>query len=178
MAKSLELGRGRGKQMDCDRVFTFEALRREFGVTSRTLRYYEEQGLLAPARVGQQRLYRAQDRTRLRLVLICRRAGVSIADARRLVAVRAPFDGEAKAGPRDLEALRSLIAKLTRRRSEICALISDLELWIGSTRVNAIQSRGSCSGPMRSAEPQGDRANRGQRDGERLTGRTDARRLK
>jgi DNA-binding transcriptional MerR regulator len=113
--------------MDSDRIFTLQALRREFGVTSRTLRYYEEQGLLSPERLGDQRIYSPQDRLRLRLVLICRRAGMSLSDVRGLVSVCLPPDEGFAEAMRELAAFHALIAALAQRRRELESMISELE---------------------------------------------------
>ena len=61
---------------DCD-VFSIRDLAKEFGVSARTLRFYEEKGLLDPVRKGQERLYSRRDRARLRYVLMGRNVGFS-----------------------------------------------------------------------------------------------------
>ena len=61
-------------------TFTITELSREFEVTPRTIRYYEDQGLLSPRREGQQRVYAKRDRTRLKLALRGKRLGLSLAD--------------------------------------------------------------------------------------------------
>jgi DNA-binding transcriptional MerR regulator len=150
---------------DSDRIFTLQALVREFDVTSRTLRYYEEQGLLSPQRAGQRRLYSARDRARLRLVLICRRAGMALRHVVRLLSVGAPLEADAGPDADDVATLRRLIAALTQRRSDLDELISAFEhmhegmslAWGG--RAAAIRREGACSIlPFRPrAEPDTDR---------------------
>lgn len=134
-----------------DRIFTLQALVREFDVTSRTLRYYEEQGLLSPGRAGQRRLYSARDRARLRLVLVCRRAGMALSDVVRLLSVGAPLEADAGPDVDDIATLRRLLAALTQRRSDLDELISELEhmheglslAWSG--RAATIRREGACS---------------------------------
>ena len=66
-------------------VFGIGELAQEFGVTLRTLRFYEKRGLLAPARKGTTRLYGRRDRARLRLALLARTLGFSITEAKQLI---------------------------------------------------------------------------------------------
>ena len=69
-------------------TFTISELAREFDVTPRTIRFYEDQGLLAPDRAGaggRQRVYSQRDRTRLKLTLRGKRLGVSLQEIRQLV---------------------------------------------------------------------------------------------
>ncbi len=58
--------------------FSITDLRKEFGVTTRTMRHYEEIGLINPSRRGQTRVYSSADRTRLRLILRGKRLGLSL----------------------------------------------------------------------------------------------------
>lgn len=60
-------------------------LAREFDITPRTLRYYEDHGILDPERVGTQRIYHTRDRTRLKLALRGKRMGFTLADIRSLI---------------------------------------------------------------------------------------------
>jgi DNA-binding transcriptional MerR regulator len=66
--------------------YTISDLAREFGVTTRTIRHYEEVGLLNPARRGQARVFSAADRTRLKLILRGRRLGFSLEESREMTA--------------------------------------------------------------------------------------------
>ncbi len=95
-------------------------LAREFGVTARTIRHYEDEGLIAPLRDGQRRVYRPRDRTRLRLILRGRRLGFALAEVREIVDLYDAPPGEA--GQLDL-----LLAKIAGRRAELEAKRADLE---------------------------------------------------
>lgn len=69
-------------------TFSISELAREFEITPRTIRFYEDQGLLAPRRTGpggRQRVYSQRDRTRLKLTLRGKRLGLSLAEVRALV---------------------------------------------------------------------------------------------
>src|SRR6201995_1609691 len=67
------------------RTFTIRQLTKEFGVTARTLRFYEDEGLIAPERRGQTRIYSSRDRVRITLILRGRRVGFSLAEIRELL---------------------------------------------------------------------------------------------
>ncbi len=95
-------------------------LAREFGVTARTIRHYEDEGLIAPLRDGQRRVYRPRDRTRLRLILRGRRLGFALAEVRKIVDL---YD----AAPGETGQLELLLAKIAGRRSELEAKRADIE---------------------------------------------------
>ncbi len=65
--------------------YTITQLVREFDLTSRTIRFYEDQGLLNPAREGRNRIYSPRDRTRLKLILRGKRLGLSLQEIRELM---------------------------------------------------------------------------------------------
>ena len=69
---------------DEGRRFSISELAREFDLTTRSIRFYEDQGLLNPAREGQTRIYSKQDRVRLKLTLRGKRLGFSLAEIREL----------------------------------------------------------------------------------------------
>ncbi|MFM4933558.1 MerR family DNA-binding transcriptional regulator [Aeromonas veronii] len=69
---------------DEGRRFSISELAREFDITTRSIRFYEDQGLLNPAREGQTRSYSKQDRVRLKLTLRGKRLGFSLAEIREL----------------------------------------------------------------------------------------------
>ena len=96
---------------------TIGALALAFGLTPRTIRYYEDQGLLAPARVGAQRVYGAADRARLALILRGKRLGFSIAEIKDFLDLYQADDGQ-------IEQMRYLVG---RGRARIAALERQLE---------------------------------------------------
>ena len=70
--------------IDSPKTFSISELAKEFDVTTRSIRFYEDQGLMKPARRGQTRIYSPQDRVRLKLILRGKRLGFSLAETRRL----------------------------------------------------------------------------------------------
>ncbi len=68
-----------------NRTYTIRQLTKEFDVTARTLRFYEDEGLIAPERRGQTRIYGGRDRARITLILRGRRVGFSLAEIREIL---------------------------------------------------------------------------------------------
>ena len=95
-------------------------LSREFGVTTRTIRFYEDQGLLSPTRDGQNRIYEGRDRVRLKLVLRGKRLGFSLKAIKKLIELYDAPEGEGA-------QLRSFVDKIRARRSELLAQKDDIE---------------------------------------------------
>ncbi len=95
-------------------------LAREFGVTTRTIRYYEDEDLLAPARRGQTRVYGPRERVRLRLILRGKRLGFSIAEIREILDIYETKPGEAG-------QLRHLVAKIAERRAMLESQRADID---------------------------------------------------
>ncbi len=79
--------------MNANRTFTIRQLTKEFSVTARTLRFYEDEGLIAPARRGQTRIYSPRDRARIILILRGRRVGFSLAEIREILDLYDVHDG-------------------------------------------------------------------------------------
>jgi DNA-binding transcriptional MerR regulator len=107
-------------------TFTIAELAREFQVTPRTIRHYEDQGLLAPAREGMQRVYTKRDRTRLKLALRGKRLGLSLAEIRELIDM---YDTAADQSPQLVKFLSVLSrrkAALEQQRKDIEAVLSEI----------------------------------------------------
>jgi DNA-binding transcriptional MerR regulator len=93
------------------RTWTVRELADELGVTTRTLRFYEAEGLVLPQRSGTARLYSARDRARLRLILRGRRFGMTLAECREIVDM---YDGAASSERRQLELLLGRLDEIGR----------------------------------------------------------------
>ncbi len=112
---------------DQRRTFTIRDLTREFDVTSRTLRFYEERGLLTPEREGQDRIYNRRDWVRLKLAVMGKSVGFSLEEIRAMLDLYDLGDGQETqlkvAHARFLEQ----IDRLQRQRSDIDRAIAELE---------------------------------------------------
>lgn len=116
----------RGARQPGDR-FSIRELTREFGVTARTLRFYEEKGLLAPTRAGQDRLYSRRDRARLQYVLMGKGVGFSLEEIRDMLDLYDLGDGQATQLKVAQEKFHERIERLKRQRGEIDRVIAELE---------------------------------------------------
>ena len=94
------------------RNYAIGELAREFEVTARTIRFYEDKGLIAPARRGTTRLFSPRERTRLKLILRGKRLGFSLAEIAEIVDM---YDAE----PGEAGQLRLLVAKIAERRERL-----------------------------------------------------------
>lgn len=97
----------------------------EYGVTPRTLRFYESKELIAPIRVGQKRLYTRRCRARLTLILRGRRFGFSLEEMRELLDLY-DNDGESTQLSRTYEVAKERLASMETQRAELDTAIADL----------------------------------------------------
>ena len=109
------------------KTYAIGELAEEFGVTSRALRVYEEEGLLNPLREGTRRIYRERDRVRLRLILRGKRLGWSLADIRESFELYDSDLGEEAQLVRMLEKLDERRESLHRQMQDIEHALDDLE---------------------------------------------------
>jgi DNA-binding transcriptional MerR regulator len=117
------------------RVWTVGELADELGVTTRTLRFYEAEGLISPRRAGTQRVYGARERTRLKLILRGKRFGMTLAEIREIVDM---YDGAASSEQRQLEML---LARLDEIARDLRARQTDLRRTLGEVTDVAEQCR-------------------------------------
>lgn len=108
-------------------TFSISDLANEFGITTRTIRFYEEKGLLSPSRKGTRRIYGAADRTRLRLILRGKRLGLSLDESAEIIRMY----GTPGKNRRQLELLISRIedrrADLHRQQRDLSAMLEELD---------------------------------------------------
>jgi DNA-binding transcriptional MerR regulator len=106
--------------------FTIRDLVKECGVTARTLRFYEEKGLLNPRRRGRDRLYSQRDRARLKYVLMGKRVGFSLDEVREMLDLYDIGDGQTTQLAVALTKFRERIARLAQQKAEIERVIDEL----------------------------------------------------
>ena len=107
--------------------FSISELAREFEVTPRAIRFYEDQGLMSPRREGQRRIYTARDRTRLKLTLRGKRLGLSLSEIRELIDMYEPGQDERPQLERFLAVLEAHRASLLQQRADIEAQLSEIQ---------------------------------------------------
>lgn len=104
---------------DDHRTYSIRQLCREFGATARALRFYEDKGMLTPARRGQTRVYDAKDRARLKLILRGRRIGFTLAEIQEMLDLYDRKDHNAHQMAVALPRHRAQIDALKRQREDL-----------------------------------------------------------
>jgi DNA-binding transcriptional MerR regulator len=107
-------------------TFSIAELAREFDVTTRTIRFYEDQGLISPERRGQTRVYRPRDRTRLKLILRGKRLGFSLQEVADIIRLYDEEPGEVGQLHYFLDRIRERRTLLEQQREDIEVTLSDL----------------------------------------------------
>ena len=107
-------------------------LARLFGVTPRSIRFYEEQALLTPERIGQTRVYHAKDKVRLKLILRGKRLGFSLAEVKNLFEL---YDSN----PNSAAQLKVMLDLTEQKRILLRQQLDDIEMLM--TELNDVESR-------------------------------------
>jgi len=107
--------------------YSISELAREFEVTPRAIRFYEDQGLISPRRDGQRRIYTPRDRTRLKLTLRGKRLGLTLSEIRELIDMYEPGRDERPQLERFLAELESHKKDLIQQRADIEAQLSEIQ---------------------------------------------------
>ncbi|WP_163932158.1 MerR family DNA-binding transcriptional regulator [Paraferrimonas sp. SM1919] len=101
--------------------YSISDLAKEFDITTRTIRFYEDKGLLSPQRKDQTRIYNSADRVRLKLILRGKRLGLSLDESREIIEM---YDHSGN----NIEQLQTLIAKIEQRRQNLLQQLNDIEI--------------------------------------------------
>jgi DNA-binding transcriptional MerR regulator len=115
-------------------TFTIGELAKEFDLTTRAIRFYEDMGLLAPEREGLQRVYSARDRARLTLTLRAKRLGLRLTEAKEILDM---YDS-----PRDTAVqLERFLGVLGNHRAQLEAQLAELQANLAEVRAQEKQAR-------------------------------------
>ena len=125
-------------------TYTIGELAEEFGVTTRTIRHYEEQGLVTPTRQGLSRVFSARDRVRLKLALRGKRLGFSLNEIKELFDLYDMSKDER-------HQLEVFLAKLDRRRALLEQQREDIEVMLSEVDFFAAQCRKLLAQPAKAA---------------------------
>lgn len=118
-------------------TYTISDLAREFDLTTRAIRFYEDMGLLTPERSGpggRNRIYSARDRTRLKLTLRAKRLGLSLTEARDIIDM---YDSPRDTGPQ----LRKFLAILAQHRQQLEEQLAELQANLDEVRAHEREAR-------------------------------------
>jgi len=112
--------------------YSISDLAREFGVSTRTMRFYEEKGLVSPLREGQKRLYSSADRVRIKLILRGKRIGMTLQECVEFIDMYDPEHNNA-------EQLQSLVEDVKGRRERLLQQKKDIDdMLAGLVEVQAL----------------------------------------
>ncbi len=118
-------------------TYTISDLAREFDLTTRAIRFYEDMGLLQPERSGpggRNRVYSSRDRTRLKLTLRAKRLGLSLTEAREIIDM---YDSPRDTGPQ----LRKFLAVLAQHRQQLEEQMAELQANLDEVRAHEKEAR-------------------------------------
>lgn len=108
------------------RTYTISELAREFGITPRALRFYEDKDMLHPARDGMTRVYSHRDRARVTIIVRMKRLGLPLADIREILDLYGLGDNERAQKRKTLEKFRNQVKELESQREDIEVALTEL----------------------------------------------------
>src|SRR6185295_17594237 len=125
-----------------EETYSIAQLAREFDITTRAIRFYEDEGLLTPRRRGQTRIYAPRDRTRLKLILRGKRLGFSLQEIAEMVTMYDAPPGEAGQLDLFLKRIAERRGLLEQQREDIKVTLAELEAAEGAAKKRLKELRG------------------------------------
>lgn len=108
-------------------TYTIGELAQEFDTTTRAIRFYEDQGLVSPAREGQKRIYSAGDRITIKLIMRGKRLGFSLAESKELIELYNSADNNQEQHTRVLDQVRISRERLLQQQADIEMMLIELD---------------------------------------------------
>jgi len=115
-------------------TFSISELAQEFALTTRAIRFYEDEGLIAPTRAGRNRVYGARERTRLKLILRGKRLGLSLSEIREILDLYEADIDETPQLRKFVEVLERRRDLLLQQREDIDAVLAELDPLLKQSR--------------------------------------------
>ena len=115
-------------------TFSISELAQEFALTTRAIRFYEDEGLIAPTREGRNRVYGARERTRLKLILRGKRLGLSLSEIREILDLYEADIDESPQLRKFVEVLERRRDLLLQQREDIDAVLAELDPLLKQSR--------------------------------------------
>ena len=115
-------------------TFSISELAQEFALTTRAIRFYEDEGLIAPTREGRNRIYGTRERTRLKLILRGKRLGLSLSEIREILDLYEADIDESPQLRKFVEVLERRRALLLQQREDIDAVLAELDPLLKQSR--------------------------------------------
>lgn len=137
-----------GKNEDLSRIGD---MAKAFGVSLRTLRFYEDKGLLAPRREGNTRLYTHRDRARMKLIMLGRKVGFSLRDVKQIMDLYDPAGSNMRQMKLALEKSEKQMARLHSQREALDEAVGDLRDLIAFVRARLGAPAAASGGAVRRA---------------------------
>jgi DNA-binding transcriptional MerR regulator len=125
------------------KTYSITELSREFDITTRTIRFYEDEGLLAPRREGQKRIYSPKDRVLLKLILRGKRLGFTLAESRKLFEMYDPASG-------NRQQLQTMLDTLDDKEALLDQQLNDIHVM----KIELQEARERCQAAMNGINPQ------------------------
>jgi DNA-binding transcriptional MerR regulator len=151
-AKSAATPAGETDRVEAPTTWSISDLAQEFALTTRAIRFYEDEGLLAPEREGTRRIYGARERTRLKLILRGKRLGLSLFEIKEILDLYDSRQGDRQQLVKFVDALERRRLQLLQQREDIDVVLAEILAIEKDCRRRLARRDGAGKAPRRDGE--------------------------